>query len=50
MSWVGILVAVVCIWLAIKVIGAFLKFALWGVALLALYWFAAPYAGWPSLW
>ena len=50
MSWLGILVAVLCIWLAIKAIGAFFKLALWGVALVALYWFAAPYVGWPALW
>ena len=50
MSWLGILVAVLCIWLAIKTIGALFKLALWGVALAALYWFAAPYLGWPALW
>lgn len=50
MSWVGIVVAVLCIWLAIKAIGALFKLALWGAALLALYWFTAPYVGWPPLW
>lgn len=49
MSWIGILVAIVCIWLAIKVIGFVLKLALWGVALAALYWFAASYLGLPPL-
>ena len=48
MSWVGIAIAIVCIWLALKVIGFVLKLALWGVALFALYWFAAPYLGLPA--
>lgn len=47
MSWLGIVVAIVCIWLALKVIGFAMKLALWAVALAALYWFAAPYLGLP---
>lgn len=49
MSWLGLLVAIVGIWLAIKVIGALLKLALWAVALAGLYWFAAPHLGLPPL-
>lgn len=49
MSWLAILVAIVAIVVAFKVIGLLLRLALWGVALLALYWFAAPHLGWPTL-
>ncbi len=47
MSWLGILVAIIAAWLAIKVLGFVLKLALWGVVLLGLYWFAAPSLGLP---
>ena len=47
MSWVGILVAIVAAWLAIKVLGFVLKLALWGVVLLGIYWFVAPTLGLP---
>lgn len=47
MSWLGILIAIIAAWLAIKVIAWVLKLALWGVALFGLYWFAAPYLGLP---
>lgn len=47
MSWLGILIAIIAAWLAIKVLGFVLKLALWGVVLGGLYWFAAPYLGLP---
>ncbi len=47
MSWVGILVAIVAAWLAIKVLGFVLKLALWAVVLLGIYWFVAPMLGLP---
>ena len=47
MSWLGILIAIIAAWLAIKVLGFVLKVALWGVVVLSLYWFAAPYLGLP---
>lgn len=49
MSWLGMAVAVVAIWLAIKMVGALFKVLLWGVALVALYWFAAPHLGLPQV-
>ena len=49
MSWLGLVIAIVCIYFAIKVIGFLLKLALWVVALGALYWFVAPYLGLPQL-
>jgi hypothetical protein len=47
MSWLGIIIAIIAAWLAIKVLGFVLKLALWVVVLLGLYWFAAPYLGLP---
>jgi len=47
MSWLGILIAIIAAWLALKVLGFVLKLALWGVVLFGLYWFAAPYLGLP---
>ena len=47
MSWLAIAVIVVVVWLALKVVGALFKLALWGVALAAVYWFLAPLLDWP---
>jgi hypothetical protein len=47
MSWLAIALIVIGIWLAIKVVGAVLKLAFWGVALAGVYWLLAPYLGLP---
>ena len=47
MSWLGIIVVVVGIYLAIKVAGFALKLALWVLVLGAAYWVLAPYLGLP---
>jgi hypothetical protein len=47
MTWVGILLLIVCIWVAFKVVGVLFKIALWGVVLGGLYWLAAPFLGMP---
>lgn len=47
MSWLGILLAIVAAWLAIKVLGFLLKLALWAVVLFGIYWFVAPELGLP---
>lgn len=49
MSWLAIVVAVVAIWLAIKMVGALMKMLFWAIALAALYWLAAPYLGLPEI-
>ena len=36
MSWVTILVLIVCIWLAFKVVGVLFKVVLWAVVLVGL--------------
>lgn len=46
-SWLGIVVVLVALYLAIKVAGAVLKLVMWGLVLLGLYWFLAPYMGLP---
>ena len=50
MSWLGIVLAILALYLALKGAGFVLKLALWALLLLGLYWFAAPYLGLPSLW
>ena len=49
MSWIGILIAAFCLYLAFKVAGFFFKLLLWVVVFAALAWFAAPYLGWSPL-
>jgi hypothetical protein len=49
-SWLGIVLAVVALYLALKVAGFMLKLALWALLLFGLYWFAAPHLGLPPLW
>lgn len=47
MSWVGILLAVVGVFLALKVVGFAMKLALWALVLCGLYWLLAPHLGLP---
>ena len=47
MSWLGIILVVVGIYLAIKVAGFALKLALWVLVLGAAYWVLAPLLGLP---
>ena len=49
MSWIGIVVVVVCLYLALKVAGFAMKLLMWGLVLFGLYWFLAPMVGWPAL-
>lgn len=49
MSWIGILIAVICIWLALKVAGKLLKVVLWLAVLFGVYWFFAPLLNLPRL-
>jgi hypothetical protein len=43
MAWIGIAIAVVCLYLAMKVAGFVFKMLLLAVVVGGLYWFAAPY-------
>ena len=47
MSWLGIVVIIVGLYLAFKVVGMALKVALWIVLVIAAYWLLAPFFGWP---
>ena len=49
MDVLAIILIVVGIWLAIKVVGFFFKFAIIALVLLAIYWLVAPYVGAPPL-
>jgi hypothetical protein len=43
MSWAGIAIALLCLYLAMKVAGFMLKMLLLAVLVGGLYWFAAPF-------
>ena len=49
MSWLGIIVIIVGLYLAFKVVGMALKVALWVLLVVAGYWLLAPFFGWPPL-
>lgn len=49
MSWFGLVVLVLALYLAFKVASALLKLVLFVVMLVAAYWFAAPMLGLPSV-
>lgn len=49
MSWLGILLVVVALYLAFKVAGFALKLLMWALVLLGLYWLLAPLLGLPPL-
>ena len=43
MSWLGIVIAVICLYLAFKVVGFMFRLFFVAIVIVALYWFAAPY-------
>ena len=47
LAWLGILLVIVCIWLAFKVVGVLFKVVLWGLVLVGIYWLLAPFLGMP---
>jgi len=49
LSVFAIIVAVVALYLALRVVETALKVLLWGVVLVAGYTVAAPWLGWPEL-
>lgn len=49
MNWIGIVIVVVGLYLALKVAGFAMKLLMWGLVLFGLYWFLAPMVGWPAL-
>jgi len=50
MNWLGIVVLVIALYLALKVAGVLLKLGLWLLVLVAAYWLLAPLLGlpWPA--
>ena len=48
MSWIGIVLIVIGIYLALKVAGFVLKLAFWALAIFGVYWLLAPYLGLPK--
>ncbi|GAB2613308.1 hypothetical protein [Novilysobacter erysipheiresistens] len=49
MSWIGIVLVIVGLWLALKVAGFALKLLMWALVLLGLYWLLAPLLGLPPV-
>ncbi|WP_157475152.1 hypothetical protein [Lysobacter sp. Root494] len=49
MSWIGIVLVVLGLYLAFKVAGFFFKLLMWALVIFGIYWFAAPYLGFPQL-
>ncbi len=49
MSWLGIVLIVVGLYLALKVAGFALKLAMWALVLFGLYWLLAPMLGMPPV-
>lgn len=49
MNWIGIVIVVVGLYLALKVAGFAMKLLMWGLVLFGLYWFLAPMVGGPAL-
>lgn len=47
MTWVGILLLIIGVWVAFKMVGSLIKVLLWGAILVGLYWLAAPFLGMP---
>lgn len=47
MSWLGIALAVIGLYLALKVAGFAMKLALWALVLFGAYWWLGPYLGLP---
>jgi hypothetical protein len=47
MSWLAIIVAIIGIYLALKVVGFLFKVAGVVIVIAALYWLASPYLGTP---
>ena len=49
MSWLGMVIALVCLYFAIRVAGFLVKLLLLAVVVFGLYWFAASALGLPPL-
>lgn len=49
MSWLGIVVSLICLYLVFRVAAFFVKIVLWLVVLAGIYIFLAPMLGLPSI-
>lgn len=48
MSWLGIVLVVLGLYLAFKLAGLAIKLAMWGLVLFGAWWLLAPHMGWAS--
>jgi hypothetical protein len=49
MSWLGIVVSLICLYLAFRVAAFFVKLLLWVLVIAGIYIFVAPMLGLPAL-
>ncbi len=49
MSWFGILLVIVGLYLAFKLVGVVLKLAMWVLVVVGAYWALAPLLDWPTI-
>ena len=49
MSWMGVVLVIIGLYLALKLAGLALKLAMWALVLRGLFWLLAPMAGRPPL-
>jgi hypothetical protein len=47
MSWLGIVLVIVGLYLAFKVAGFVLKLLMWGLVALGIFWLLGPHFSWP---
>ena len=47
MSWIAILVVVICLYLAFKAVGMVVRLLIWAVVIGAIYYLVAPHLGMP---
>jgi len=49
MSWLGIVLVVIGLYLALKMAGFVMKLAMWALVLFGLYWYFGPQLGLPPV-
>ena len=50
MTWIGIAVILIGLYIAFKLVGVVFKILAWSVIIITAYWLVAPHLGWPTPW
>lgn len=48
MSWIGLVLVVLGLYVIARVVSALMKLAMWLLVVIGIYWFVAPLFGWPD--